>query len=279
MVRAAVGLLTAAASSWSRPSRRRPRRATPTPPSLRPGTPAAAPPVRSGPRTAASTPSVTGFGQNFAGGKIFFTPATGAHIMQGAILDKYESLGGPADERPGFPHHRRGSRADRPGQPQHHVQRRRQAGDLLDPGPPAPGWCVAPSTPPGTSSAARRDRSVCRSRTRPTAAKSSRRNSPAESCRGTAQTKTFTTMPPELAGQLDGLEVPDDPTSAINAARRAAGGPLGPLGAEKGAPYDRRRRPRSELRRRQDLLQPVHRGARRHRPGPGEVRERRRARG
>src|SRR4051812_18491834 len=37
-----------------------------------------------------------GFGQNFAGGKIFFTPETGAHIMAGAILDKYESLGGPA---------------------------------------------------------------------------------------------------------------------------------------------------------------------------------------
>ena len=52
------------------------------------------------------------------------------------------------------------------------------------------------------------------------------------------QTKTFTTVPPELAGQLTGLEVPDDPTSAINAARRAAGGELGPLGAEKGPPYE-----------------------------------------
>ena len=37
---------------------------------------------------------------------------------------------------------------------------------------------------------------------------------------------------------MTGLEVPDDPTSAINAARRAAGGPLGPLGAEKGPPYE-----------------------------------------
>ena len=52
------------------------------------------------------------------------------------------------------------------------------------------------------------------------------------------QTKTFTTVPPELAGQLTGLEVPDNPTSAINAARRAAGGELGPLGAEKGPPYE-----------------------------------------
>ena len=44
-------------------------------------------------------------------------------------------------------------------------------------------------------------------------------------------------MPPELAGQLAGLEIPDDPTSAINAARRAAGGALGPLGAAEGPPY------------------------------------------
>jgi uncharacterized protein with LGFP repeats len=44
-----------------------------------------------------------GFGQDFAGGKVFFTPDTGAHIMQGAILDKYLSLGGPADGDLGFP--------------------------------------------------------------------------------------------------------------------------------------------------------------------------------
>ncbi len=34
---------------------------------------------------------------------MFFTPATGAHFMQGAILEKYESLGGPADSDLGFP--------------------------------------------------------------------------------------------------------------------------------------------------------------------------------
>ena len=44
-------------------------------------------------------------------------------------------------------------------------------------------------------------------------------------------------MPPELAGQLAGLTVPDDATSAINAARRAAGGALGPLGAKQGQQY------------------------------------------
>src|ERR1044072_80433 len=56
-----------------------------------------------GPRNGDVYPAGSGFGQNFAGGKIFFTPATGAHIMQGAILEKYESLGGPADGDLGFP--------------------------------------------------------------------------------------------------------------------------------------------------------------------------------
>ena len=44
-------------------------------------------------------------------------------------------------------------------------------------------------------------------------------------------------MPPDLAGQLAGLTIPEDATSAINAARRAAGGPLGPLGAKQGPQY------------------------------------------
>src|SRR4051794_38427999 len=44
-----------------------------------------------------------GFGQNFAGGVVFFTPDTGAHAMAGSILDKYQSLGGPADGDLGFP--------------------------------------------------------------------------------------------------------------------------------------------------------------------------------
>ena len=56
-----------------------------------------------GPKDGGVYPVGEGFGQNFAGGKIFFTPATGAHIMQGAILEKYESLGGPAESDLGFP--------------------------------------------------------------------------------------------------------------------------------------------------------------------------------
>jgi len=45
----------------------------------------------------------TGFGQNFSGGAIFFTPDSGAHIMHGAILEKYRALGGPESSDLGFP--------------------------------------------------------------------------------------------------------------------------------------------------------------------------------
>ena len=41
--------------------------------------------------------------QNFAGGKIFFSPATGANAVETDILTKYEALGGPAKSDLGFP--------------------------------------------------------------------------------------------------------------------------------------------------------------------------------
>ncbi|EUA34469.1 LGFP repeat family protein [Mycobacterium xenopi 3993] len=50
-------------------------------------------------------------------------------------------------------------------------------------------------------------------------------------------TKVFTTVPPELAQQLTGLQVPIDATAAINTAWRAAGGATGPLGAKQGGQY------------------------------------------
>ena len=89
----------------------------------------------------------------------------------------------------------------------------------------------------GQARAARRGRWVSRLRTRPSTVTSSPRSSPAASCPGTGPSKEFTTVPPDLAGQLDGLAIPDDATSAINAARRAAGGALGPLGAKQGEQY------------------------------------------
>ncbi len=50
-------------------------------------------------------------------------------------------------------------------------------------------------------------------------------------------TKVFATVPPELAQQLTGLQVPIDPTAAINTAWRSAGGAAGPLGAKQGGQY------------------------------------------
>lgn len=43
----------------------------------------------------------TGYGQKFTDGQIFYTPDTGAHLIYGEILDKYQSLGGPGRQRSG----------------------------------------------------------------------------------------------------------------------------------------------------------------------------------
>jgi uncharacterized protein with LGFP repeats len=44
-----------------------------------------------------------GVAQNFAGGKVFFSPATGANALESDVLAKYESLGGPVGSDLGFP--------------------------------------------------------------------------------------------------------------------------------------------------------------------------------
>lgn len=177
-----------------------------------------------------------GFGQNFAAGKMFFTPSTGAHFMQGAVLEKYEAQGGPADGDLGFP--------------------------TIDEGPGR----VGPDSRNVTFSAADRPvifwtpatgarvvRGAINAAWDKLGGSAGQLGVPAddEVYRGSvvsqrftggeisfdSKTKTFTTVPPELAGQLSDLEIPGDPTSAIAAARRAAGGPLGPLGAADGDPY------------------------------------------
>src|SRR3954451_25064836 len=56
-----------------------------------------------GPKDGGVYPAGAGFAQAFPGGKISFPAATGADIMTGAILDKYRSLGGPAESDLGFP--------------------------------------------------------------------------------------------------------------------------------------------------------------------------------
>jgi uncharacterized protein with LGFP repeats len=188
-----------------------------------------------GPKDGGVYPVGEGFGQNFAGGKVFFTPATGAHIMTGAILAKYESLGGPADSDLGFPTIDEGagrapdsrnttfSAADKPV-----IFWTPDTGARVVRGPINAAWdklggSAGPLGVPAEDETYR-GAVVTQKFTGGELSYDSR-------------AKTFTTVPPDLAGQLSGLEIADDPTSAINAARRAAGGALGPLGAAQGPPY------------------------------------------
>jgi uncharacterized protein with LGFP repeats len=177
-----------------------------------------------------------GFGQNFAGGKFFFTPDTGAHFMGGAILQKYESLGGPADSDLGFPTIDEGpgrvspesrnttfSAADKPvifwtPDTGAHVVRGaiNAAWDKLG------GSAGSLGVP--TEDEAYKGEVITQRFT-------------GGELSWNSESKAFTTVPPDLAGQLVGLTVPEDATSAINAARREAGGALGPLGAKQGEQY------------------------------------------
>jgi uncharacterized protein with LGFP repeats len=176
-----------------------------------------------------------GFGQNFPGGKIFFTPATGAHIMTGAILDKYQSLGGPADSDLGFPTIDEGA-----GRAADSRNTTFSASDnpVIFWTPATGAWVVR-----GAINAAW-DKLGGSAGSLGVPADDEMYQGDIVSQKFTGgelsydrKAKTFTTGPPELAGQLAGLQIPDDPASAINAARRAAGGALGPLGAPQGPPY------------------------------------------
>jgi uncharacterized protein with LGFP repeats len=175
-----------------------------------------------------------GFGQNFAGGRIYFTPETGARIMQGAILDKYLALGGPAEGDLGFPNIDEGagrapdsrnttfSAVDKPV-----IFFTPDTGARVVRGAINAAWDALGGSA-GVLGVPTEDE-VYRGEV------VSQKFTGGELSWNRA-TKTFTTTPPELADQLKGLEIPGDATSEINAARRAAGGPLGPLGAPDGPP-------------------------------------------
>ena len=187
-----------------------------------------------GPRNGDVFPIGEGFGQNFAGGKMFFTPATGAHFVQGAILEKYESLGGPADSDLGFPTIDEG-----PG-------RAPDSRNVTFSATDKPVIFFTPAT------GARVVRGPINSAWDTLGGSAGELGVPAEDevYRGSVvsqkftggelsydlKKKSFTTVPPELASRLGDLKIPDDPEAAINAARRAAGGALGPLGAAEGDP-------------------------------------------
>ncbi|OBH86993.1 hypothetical protein A5681_14665 [Mycobacterium scrofulaceum] len=189
-----------------------------------------------GPRKGDVYPAGDGFELDFDGGKMFFTPATGAKFVYGPILDKYEMLGGPAGSDLGFPAINEVpglagpdsrvatfSASDKPvifWTPDHGAFVVRgainAAWDKLGSSGGVLGVPVGDETYNGEVSAQKFS---------------------GGQVSWNRQTKQFTTEPPGLADQLKGLQVAIDPTAAINMAWRAAGGPNGPLGVKKGAQY------------------------------------------
>ncbi len=177
-----------------------------------------------------------GFAQDFVHGKMFFTPATGAKSMSGAVLDKYEALGGPAASDLGFPTINEVpglagpdsrvstfSASDKPV-----IFWTAEHGAFVVRGAINAAWDKLGSSggvlgvPVGDETY---DGEVA------TQAFSGGQVS------WNRLTKAFATVPPDLANQLTDLQVPIDPTAAINMAWRAAGGPSGPLGAKQGDQY------------------------------------------
>ncbi len=189
-----------------------------------------------GPRKGDVYPAGDGFALDFDGGKMFFTPATGAKFVYGPILDKYEMLGGPVGSDLGFPAINEVpglagpdsrvstfSASDKPvifWTPDHGAFVVRgainAAWDKLGSSGGVLGVPVGDETYNGEVSAQKFS---------------------GGQVSWNRQTKQFTTEPPALADQLKGLQVAIDPTAAINMAWRAAGGPNGPLGVKKGAQY------------------------------------------
>ena len=175
-----------------------------------------------------------GYGRKFSDGKIFYTPETGAHLIYGAILDKYESLGGPADSDLGFPNSNEA------------------AGKI---GPKSRGSTFGASDKPAlfwtADTGAWAVRGAINAAWDKLGGSSGALGVPTEDERYDGDlvrqkftggevawnrvSNTFTTDPPALADQLAGLEVPLDPATLINLAWRTSGGLGGPLGARQGA--------------------------------------------
>ena len=174
-----------------------------------------------------------GYGQNFSGGAIFFTPDTGAHLLYGAVLDKYESLGGPADSDLGFPTIdvvpgligpdsavSTFSASDSPA-----IFWTPETGAWAVRGPINAAWDKLGGSS-GTLGVPTEDE-------RYDGDVVSQKFTGGELSWNTA-TKSFTTVPAELADSLGGLEVPLDATTLINQTWRSTGGLAGPLGARQG---------------------------------------------
>ncbi len=174
-----------------------------------------------------------GFALDFDGGKMFYTTDTGAKYVYGPMLDKYESLGGPAGSDLGFPTINEVpglagpdsrvatfSASDKPvifWTPDH--------GAFVVRGALNAAWDKLGSSggvlgaPIGDETY---DGDVISQKFTGGAVSWNRK------------TNAFTTEPAVLGDQLKGLQVAIDPTAAINMAWRAAGGANGPLRAKQG---------------------------------------------
>ncbi|HEU0189904.1 MAG TPA: hypothetical protein VFR17_01340 [Mycobacterium sp.] len=178
-------------------------------------------------------PIGSGFAQNYSGGKIFFTPDSGAHPMYGAILDKYESWGGPADSDLGFP-----NGDEVPG---------KVSPDSRDVTFSAPDNPVIFWTPEHGAHVVRGAINAAWDKLGgsggvlgvPVDDESQNGALITQKFSGgqlswNAKTQVFTSQPPDLAAQLSDLKVQPDPTVAMNRAWHAAGGAKGPLGVKQG---------------------------------------------
>ena len=174
-----------------------------------------------------------GFALDFDGGKMFYTTDTGAKFVYGPILDKYESLGGPATSDMGFPTINEVpglagpdsrvatfSASDKPvifWTPDHGAFVVRgalnAAWDKLGSSGGVLGAPIGDETYDGEVTS---------------------QKFTGGALSWNRKSKEFTTEPGVLADQLKGLQVAVDPTAAINMAWRAAGGVNGPLGAKQG---------------------------------------------
>jgi uncharacterized protein with LGFP repeats len=189
-----------------------------------------------GPKQGECYPAGDGFAQDFVHGKMFFTPATGPRSMTGAVLDKYEALGGPAASDLGFP-----TINEVPGLagPDSRVSTFSASdkpvifwtaahGAFVVRGAINAAWDKLGSSG-GTLGVPVGDETYDGQLA--TQAFSGGRVS------WNRLTKAFTTDPPDLAKQLTDLQVPVDPTADINVAWQAAGGASGPLGPKEGGQY------------------------------------------
>ncbi|RUP02189.1 MAG: hypothetical protein EKK34_25630 [Mycobacterium sp.] len=176
-----------------------------------------------------------GFALDFDGGKMYFTPATGAKYMFGPILDKYESLGGPANSDLGFP-----TINEVPGLagPDSRVSTFAASDNPVIFWTPDHGAFVVRGALNAAWDKLGSSGGVLGA---PVGDETYDGEVASQKFTGgevswNRKTKEFSTNPPALADQLKGLQIAIDPTAAINMAWRAAGGANGPLGAKKGGP-------------------------------------------